>query len=65
MCGPDAADESGLFHSVDDAGEAALAGQDPLGELVHADAVGRFLEVDEHVVPADRDADVAFQFGVE
>jgi len=32
----DAADEAGLFESIDDAREAALAVQDPFGELVHA-----------------------------
>src|SRR4051794_8001781 len=32
----DAADEPGLFHAIDDAREAALAVEDPLGELVHA-----------------------------
>src|SRR5215216_6691986 len=63
--GADSLDEAGLFESVDDAGEAALAVEDPLGELVHAQPVGRFLEVDEGVVPAQRDAGVALERGVE
>ena len=33
MVGADAADESRLFHPVDDAGEAALAVEDPFREL--------------------------------
>ena len=65
VLGADAADEAGLFHSVDDAGEAALAVEDPLGELVHAQAVGCLLEVDEDVVPAQRDPGVALELGVE
>ena len=60
-----AADEPCLFHPVDDAGEAALAVQDPFGELVHADPFGRFLEVDEDVVPAHRDAHGVLELGVE
>ena len=40
VLGADAADESGFFHPVDDAGEAALAVEDPVGELVHRDAFG-------------------------
>jgi hypothetical protein len=58
-------DESGFLHSVDDAGEAALAVEDPLGELVHAQAFGGLLEVDEGVVPAQREPGVAFELGVE
>jgi len=65
VLGPNAADEAGLFHSVDDAGEAALAVEDPLGELVHAQTVGRLLEVNEHVVPAKRNAGIALELGVE
>ena len=65
VVGADAADEAGLLESVDDAGEAALAVEDPLGELVHAQAVGCLLEVDEDVVPAQRDAGVALELGVE
>ena len=63
--GADAADESRLFHPVDDTGEAALAVEDPFGELVHADAFGCFLEVDEDVVPAHRDAHGVLELGVE
>ena len=40
MLGAKAMDESFLFHSVDDTGEAALAVEDPLGELGHRDAFG-------------------------
>ena len=65
VLGANAADEAGLFHSVDDTGEAALAAEDPLGELVHAQTVGRLLEVNEHVVPAQRNAGVAVELGVE
>ena len=60
-----ASDEAGLFDPVDDAGEAALAVEDPLGELVHAQTVGSLLEVDEDVVPAQRDTGVALELGVE
>ena len=65
MLGADAADEAGLFHPVDDAGEAALAVEDPLGELVHAQTVGCLLEVDEDVVPAQREPCVALELGIE
>src|SRR5438093_3944838 len=58
-------DEAGLFHSVDDAGEAALAVEDSFGELVHAQATGGLLELDEGVVPAQRDPGVALELGVE
>ncbi len=61
----DAADEAALLHPVDDAGEAALAVEDPLGELVHAQAVGCLLEVNQGVVPAQRDSGVALELGVE
>ena len=63
--GADAADEPGLLHPVDDAREAALAVQDPSCELAHRDAVRRFLEVDEDVVPAHREAGLVLEFGVE
>ena len=52
------------FHPVDDAGEAALAVEDPLGD-VHAQAGGGLLELDQGVVPAQRDPGVALEFGVE
>ncbi len=57
--------EAGLFHSVDDAGEAALAVEDSFGELVHAQALGGLLELDEGVVPAHGDSSVALELGVE
>ena len=60
-----ALDEPRRFHPVDDSGEAALAVQNPVGECVHRDAVRRFLEVDEDVVPALRDAGVSFELRVE
>ena len=63
MLGADAADEAGPFHPVDDAGEAALAVEDPRGDLVHAQPFGRVFEVDEDVVPADREAGVALVLG--
>jgi hypothetical protein len=65
VLGANAADEAGLCESVDDAGEAALAVEDPFGELVHAQAVGCLLEVDEGVIRAHRHAGVALEFGVE
>ena len=65
MLGAGTADEAGLFHSIDDAREAALAVEDPLGELVHAQPVGRLLEVDEDVVPAHREPCVALELGIE
>ena len=39
MVGADATDEAYFFHPVDDSGEAALAVEDPVGELVHRNAV--------------------------
>jgi len=57
--------ETRLLHPVDDSGEAALAVEDPVGERVHRDAVRRFLEVDEDVVPALRDARVLFELRIE
>jgi hypothetical protein len=63
--GAHAADEPGLLHPVDEAREAAFAVHDPRGELAHRDAVGRFLEVDQDVVPAQRQAGLVLEFGVE
>ena len=63
--GADAADESGLLHPVDEAGEAAFAVEDPSRELGHRDAVRRVLELDEDVVPAQRKAGLVLEFGVE
>ena len=60
-----ALDEARLFHPVDDSGEPALAVEDPVGERVHRDAVRRFLEVDEDVVPPLRDAGVSFELRIE
>src|SRR6266568_8736761 len=60
-----ATDESRLLHPVDDTGEAALAVQDPVSQRVHRDAFGRFLELDEDVVPAHRDAGLALELRVE
>jgi hypothetical protein len=42
-----------------------FAVEDSLGELVHAQPVGGLLEVDEGVVPAQRDPGVALEFGVQ
>ena len=39
VLGTDTSDEAGRFEPVDDAREAALAVEDPLGELVHAQAL--------------------------
>jgi hypothetical protein len=61
----DAPNEAGFLHPVDDTGEAALAVQDPLGELVHAQTVGCLLEVDERVVRAQWDPAVVLELGVE
>ena len=61
----DALDETRLFHPVDHSGESALAVKDPVCERVHRDAVGRFLEMNEDVVPALRDAGVSFELGIE
>jgi hypothetical protein len=57
--------EPGLLHAVDDTGQAALARQDPAGELVHRQPGFGVFEFDEHVVPAQRDAALGPQFGVE
>jgi len=65
VVGADALDEAGLFQTVDDAGEAALTVEDAFGKFVHAQTTGCFLEVDEGVVPAQRDAGVALELGVE
>ena len=61
----DAFDETGFFHPVDNSGESALAVEDPVGEHVHRDTIGRFLEMDEDVVPALRDVGVSFELGIE
>lgn len=63
--GVDAADEPPLFHSVHDTCEAALAVKDAFRELVHANALGRTLEMDEDVVPALRDAHRLLEFRIE
>jgi len=62
---PNAPDETRLFHPVDDPGEPALAVEDPVGERVHRHAVRRFLEMDEDVVPALRDAGVSLELRIE
>jgi hypothetical protein len=62
---PLAADEPGLRHSVDDAREAALGHQDAARELVHPQAVLRALEMDERVVPAERDPALLLHLRVE
>ena len=63
--GANAQDEPRLFHSVDNAGEAALAVEDPVRERVHRYPFRRLLELDENVVPAQGDPGVAFELGVE
>jgi hypothetical protein len=60
-----ATDEARLFHPVDDTGETALAVEDSLSERVHRDTFGRFLELDEDVVPAQRDTGLLFELAVE
>ena len=60
-----ATDEAVGFHAVDHAGQAALAGQDAIGELGHAQPVGRVLEVDERVIPDQREVALALQLGIE
>ena len=65
VCGVDSLDEPCRRHAVDDASKTALAVEDPFGELVHADASGRFLEVNEDVVPTLRDPDGLLELGVE
>jgi hypothetical protein len=59
-----AADQARLLHAVDHARQAALAEQDPLGDLVHAHAVV-LLEPDEQVVPAEGEAGIGLQLLVE
>ena len=58
-------DEIGGLHAIDDAGEPALAVEDPLGKLVHPQSVGRIFEMDEGVVPPQRDARVPLELRVE
>ena len=65
VLGPHAADEIGGLHAIDDAREAALAVQDPLGELVHPQAVGCIFEMDERVVPPERDSGIPLELAVE
>ena len=65
VLGPLTAHEARLFHAVDDPSEAALAVEDPLGELVHAQSARLVLQVDEEVVPTDRNPGVALHLGVE
>jgi len=53
------AKQPSLLHPIHDAGEAALAREDPRGEFVHRQPArlvlfGGLFEVDEHVVPAQR-----------
>ena len=47
-----APNEPFLLHPVDHPGQAALARQDPLGELGHPARAAGLLELDEDVVPA-------------
>lgn len=65
VCGAFAVDESGFFHFVDDAGEAASAEEDSACELVHAQPVLGAFEVDECVVPVEGESALCLQFGVE
>ena len=65
VLGPLAAHEACLLHAVDDACEAALAVEDPLGELVHAQAARLIFQVDKEVVPTGRNPGVALHLGVE
>ena len=65
VLGADAANEIGFLHAVDDAREAALAVEDPVGERLHRDALGGLLELDEDVVPPQRDPYLLLELGVE
>jgi hypothetical protein len=60
-----ASDKPCFLHPVDDPREAALAVEDSLRQRVHRDAFRRLVELDEDVVPAQRDAGVALELGVE
>jgi hypothetical protein len=65
VLGPLAAHEARLFHAVDHARETTLAVQDSLRELVHAQSPRFVFQVDEEVVPTDRNPGVALHLGVE
>lgn len=62
---PSPLNESGLFHAVDHAGQAALTRKDAAGQLVHANPVLGLLEMNQHVVPAKRDPPLFLKFGIE
>ena len=57
--------QAGLLHAVDHAREAAPARQDPRRDLVHRHAAARLLELDEDVVPAERELARCLELGVE
>ena len=65
LWGPLAADEAFGFHAVDHSGQAALAGQDAIGEFGHAQPVGCVFEVNERVIPDERELAFALQFAIE
>src|SRR5437764_9712207 len=46
--------EAGCLHAVDEPGETAAADEHRLGELAHPPASARRVELDEHVVPGQR-----------
>ena len=61
-----ALDQLGRHHAVHEAGEAAAAEQEPIGQPAHAQAVvGRPLQVEQHLVPGERKALLVLQLTVE
>src|SRR6059058_2701373 len=65
VLGPLAAHEARVLHAVDNACETTLAVQDSLGELVHTQSPRFVFQVDEEVVPTNRDPGVALHLDVE
>ena len=65
VLGPLAAHEARVLHAVHNACETTLAVEDSLGELVHAKSARLVLQVDEEVIPTDRNPGVALHLGVE
>jgi hypothetical protein len=62
---PFAAHETGRLHAVDHARQAALAEEDPVCDFGHAEPLGRILEMDQDVVPPERDPSLRLHLGVE
>ena len=57
--------QSRLLHAVDDPRQPALARENPAREFVHANRVLCLVEIDEHVVPAQRHPGLRLELGVE